>query len=284
MSAYRLGNRREGMVRNFAYATSWQLLALLLIATFPASQARAFMPDDVYTSVCVVTGQGPENRAKGFADCLDKVLPRVSGNSRLADSPLMRTAREHAADYIENFTYRDRLAGRPIHDEQGTHDRPFDLICRFRKERLDDLLERLGTRPWLAKRPVLEILLTVRRGDLSYQVTAGSGRDLAMREAFTAASDLTGIDVVFPSEGRLQADSTAGAIPLSGDLEWNESALGWVATWTLSDQQNGIEPHDVTWQVRGVSFDDAFRAALQGAAQILSRNGEPAGAFVPVKQ
>jgi hypothetical protein len=105
-----------------------------------------------------------------------------------------------------------------------------------------------------------------------------------MREAFTAASDLTGIDVVFPSEGRLQADSTAGAIPLSGDLEWNESALGWVATWTLSDQQNGIEPHDVTWQVRGVSFDDAFRAALQGAAQILSRNGEPAGAFVPVKQ
>jgi hypothetical protein len=272
------------MVRNLTYATSWQLLALLLIASFPASQAQAFMPDDIYTSVCVVTGQGPENRAKGFADCLDKVLPRISGNSRLANGPLMQTAREHAANYIEEFTYRDRLAGRPIHDEQGTHDRPFDLTCRFRKERIDDLLKRLGTRPWLARRPVLEILLTVHRGDLSYQVTAESGRDLAMREAFIAASDLTGIDVVFPSEGKLQAGSMAGAFPLSGDLVWNESALGWVATWTLSDRQSGIEPHDVTWQVRGVSFDDAFRTALKGAAQILSQNGEPAGALVPVKQ
>lgn len=271
-------------MRNLAYATNWRLFALLLTAPFLVSQAHAFTPADVYTSVCVVTGQGPENRAKGFVDCLDRVLPRVSGNSRLADRPPMQAAREHAAEYIEEFSYRDRLAGHPIHDEQGTHDRPFDLTCTFRKERIDALLDKLGTRPWLARRPVLEILLNVRHGDASYRVTADNDRDLAMRQAFATASDLTGIDVVFPSEGKPPAGSTTGAIPLSGDLEWNESALGWVATWTLSDQHSGNKPHDVIWQVRGVSFDDAFRTALKGAAQILSGNGDPIGTLAPIEQ
>ncbi|TIT43144.1 MAG: DUF2066 domain-containing protein, partial [Mesorhizobium sp.] len=30
-----------------------------------------------------------------------------------------------------------------------------------------------------------------------------------------------------------------------------------------------------SWQVRGVSFDEAFRVAMRGAAQILSGNGQP---------
>jgi hypothetical protein len=32
----------------------------------------------------------------------------------------------------------------------------------------------------------------------------------------------------------------------------------------------------VRWQLRGVTFDEAFRRALGGAAQILSGNGDPA--------
>ncbi|MBB6484231.1 DUF2066 domain-containing protein [Rhizobium lusitanum] len=271
-------------MRNLAHVTSRRLLALLLSAPLLASEVQAFTPGDVYTSVCVVTGQGPENRTKGFADCLDKVLPRVSGNSRLADGPVLQAAREHAAEYIEEFSYHDRLAGRPVHDEQGTHDRPFDLTCRFRKQRIDDLLDKLGTRPWLAKRPILEIVLDVRRGDTSYRVTAEASRDLAMRQSFAVASDLSGIDVVFPSEGNFSAGSTTGATPLRGELDWNETALGWVATWTLNDRHNGVTPHDVTWQVQGVGFDDAFRAALRGAAQILSGNGEPIGTLATVRK
>jgi hypothetical protein len=33
-------------------------------------------------------------------------------------------------------------------------------------------------------------------------------------------------------------------------------------------------PH--RWQFRGVTFDEAFRRAIGGAAQILSSNGDPA--------
>lgn len=253
--------------------------ALLLAGFFFAPPANAFTPSDIYAAVSVVTGQGVENRAKGFVDCLDKVLPRVSGSSRLSEGAEMQTARKHAADYIESFSYHDRLAGRPIHDEQGTHDRPHDLTCHFRKDSIDDLLGRLGVRPWLDKRPVLGVLLKVRRGQASYQVAAGNSRDLAMREAFAAASDLTGIDVVFPSGEYTGLRSVEGTMPLSGELDWSDSEGGWIATWELDVQQSANKLHEARWQVRGVSFDDAFRNALKGAAQILSGNGKPVGAL-----
>ncbi len=260
----------------------YQFCALLLAGSFFAPSADAFTPSDVYTAVSVVTGQGAENRAKGFVDCLEEVLPSVSGNSRLANGKELQAAREHAADYIEGFSYRDRLADRPVHDEQGTYDRPHDLTCRFRKDRIDNLLERLGSHPWLAKRPMLEVLLNVRRGDAAYQVTAENGRDLAMRQAFGAASDLTGIDVTFPSEEGDDGRAVAGVVPLSGELDWSDSEGGWIATWGLNIQQNADnKPHEVRWQARGVSFDDAFRLALKGAAQVLSGNGEPVGVLAP---
>jgi hypothetical protein len=33
------------------------------------------------------------------------------------------------------------------------------------------------------------------------------------------------------------------------------------------------QPH--RWQVRGVTFDEAFRRGIGGAAQVLSGNGDP---------
>lgn len=53
-------------------------------------------------------------------------------------------------------------------------------------------------------------------------------------------------------------------------MAWRDEALGWVADWRLL--ANG---KDYRWQVRGVSFDDAFRNAMLGTAQILSGNGQP---------
>jgi len=32
-----------------------------------------------------------------------------------------------ARDFVRAFSYRDQFFGKPIRDEQGTRDRPFDL-------------------------------------------------------------------------------------------------------------------------------------------------------------
>ncbi len=66
------------------------------------------------------------------------------------------------------------------------------------------------------------------------------------------------------------AKDAGGDLPLLGRLVWSDKDLGWVADWRLA---SGGTSYD--WQVRGVSFDEAFRVAMRGAAQILSGNGQP---------
>lgn len=257
------------------------ILALL------AAPAAAFEPSDIYTSQVVVSGQGEANRLAGFGICLERVLTRVTGDVTLAAKPEARAAMTRAADYVAAHSYRDRLEGRPIHDEQGTYDRPHNLTCRFRTAPLDRLIADLGGRPWLARRPVLAVVLHVEKPAARYTVAANNERDLAMRQSFGNASDLIALDVVFPPETaalnldaaaldpvspalKAAAEAAGGDLPLSGRLAWSEADHGWVADWAL--EQGGAVHR---WSVRGVSFDDAFRVALWGAARLLSGSGEP---------
>ena len=57
---------------------------------------------------------------------------------------------------------------------------------------------------------------------------------------------------------------------LAGSLTWSDKDLGWVAEWRLATKGKVWR-----WGARGISFDDAFRLAMRGAAQILSGNGQP---------
>ena len=66
------------------------------------------------------------------------------------------------------------------------------------------------------------------------------------------------------------AKMTGGDAALSGTLVWTESALGWSASWHMA-----VEEKDYRWGVSGVSFDDAFRNAIDGALEILSGHGAP---------
>ncbi len=58
--------------------------------------------------------------------------------------------------------------------------------------------------------------------------------------------------------------------PLVGMLDWSDADRGWVATWRLSELGQ-----ERVLTIRDVNFDEAFRVALRGAAQILSGNGSP---------
>ena len=75
------------------------------------------------------------------------------------------------------------------------------------------------------------------------------------------------------------AEALGGDLALAGNLLWSEQALGWIADWRMDAGGKSYR-----WQIRGVGFDDAFRSAMSGAAQILSGNGRPnqrAGACAP---
>lgn len=264
------------------------VLSCLLAFSTSNTQAGAADLGGLYQSQTIVTGQGEENRQLGFKTCLDKVLVRVSGDQRLLAKPEMSALRDEAGSFVDSFRYRDRLEGIPIHDEQGTHDRPHDLTCLYRPGVIDKVLASLGSRPWLGERPTLAVFLTTEQRTRHFVLSAEDERGETMRESFVNAAGPTLMHVVFPkatqlaglSEEALRAADAAtldrparqagGGQALAGSIIWSDKELGWIAEWRLTDHGRTYR-----WQVRGVSFDEAFRVAIAGAAQILSGNGQP---------
>lgn len=101
---------------------------VMLLAMF-AGAAAADSVRDLYTSDAIVTGTAEENRQIGFRECLGEVLIKASGDQRILELPALAPLMQRAGSFVASFSYRDRLEGIPIHDEQGTHDRPHDLTC-----------------------------------------------------------------------------------------------------------------------------------------------------------
>lgn len=240
-------------------------LRIGLILSLLAGQAAAAELQHLYSSKAIVTGQGEKNRQPGFRDCLDRVLVKVSGDPRLPDLPAMQKLRQQAGSFVASFSYRDRLAGKPIHDEQGTYDRPHDLTCRYDRKVIDDLLAKLGSKPWLDPRPAFLVTLDVERNGKAFRLTADEPRGIDMRESFANAAGPLELKLAFPG-----AEVPKDAIRLGGTLRWSDADLGWVATWQLTHDGKPRE-----WVARGVNFDEAFRVAMRGAIQILSGNGTP---------
>ncbi|MER8591573.1 DUF2066 domain-containing protein [Mesorhizobium sp. M1182] len=259
----------------------------LIAANTPPVSAETV--DELYQSQTIVTGQGEVNRQIGFKACLDAVLVRVSGDQRLPKRTEMAALRDKAGSFVAEFRYRDRLEGIPIHDEQGTHDRPHDLTCLYRPDVIDPVLAALGSKPWLGERPRLAIFLAAEQGTRQFVLTADD-EGAAMRESFVNATGPLVMPIVFPEASLLSASKLddqalrhadittldqlarkAGADQaLAGSIVWSDKELGWIADWRLA-----LNGKSYNWQVRGVSFDEAFRVAMRGAAQILSGNGQP---------
>jgi hypothetical protein len=263
---------------------------LLLCLLVPVVVRAAGTTDDLYRTQAIVTGKGEKNRQLGFRDCLDKVIVRVSGDQRLLARPELAPVRDRAGDFVASFTYRDRLANVPIHDEQGSYDRPHDLTCNFDPAKLDTVLADLGGRSWLGARPTIVPLLVVERGEKRFVLTTDGGDGPFMDVSFAAAAGLVAMSIGLPKTtivdnanldeqtlwqadqatlGNLATDA-GGDVPLLGRLAWSDADLGWVADWRIAFEGKTYE-----WQARGVSFDEAFRVAMRGSAQVLSGNGQP---------
>lgn len=260
-----------GMVRAILAALT------ALLACCAGTPAAA---DNLYRAQTAVTGQGEENRLIGFAVCLEDVLIKVSGAMRLAGDPRLDPYKSAAKDFVRDYSYRDQKLGKPKNDEQGTRDRPYDLTVDFDEARIDAVLQALGVKPWLARRPVLGVFIEMEQGARKFVVTTDSARTDLQRAALLAAADKRGVSIVLPdaamAEGLAHSDSSTpkiaeamsgrgGEATLIGRLAWSDRELMWRGEWQLDWQGR---PHQ--WQLGAVTFDEAFRRGLGEAAQALS--------------
>jgi uncharacterized protein len=261
---------------------TWWLGLCLLVGLCNVAKAGT---DDLYRAQTVVTGQGEDNRQVGFAICLEDVLIKVSGAFQLSGDARLTPLKARAGEFVTGFDYHDQMSGKPKHDEQGTRDRPYDLTVSFDRAKIDDVLGTLGVKPWLAPRSSIAVIVVMRSGDRTYLVASDDRQSDLQRDALRAAAGKRGLDIVLPNAAAVAKADPGGAdmpsailsamVPgakakLFGQLTWDDNDLGWVARWRLDAA--GTQ-HD--WQIRGVTFDEAFRRGLGGVAQILSGNGAP---------
>jgi uncharacterized protein len=265
------------------------IACLAALFTFDGGAAAGNV-DDLYQARTIVTGQGEESRRGGFAHCLEQVLVKVSGDPRLLDDPRVTGLAGRASTFVADFHYRDRMAGIPVHDEQGTRDRPYDLTVNFDPGKVAAALRSLGLEPWGASRPRVVMFVAVRLGPTTYLLASDGEHGRDQREALADAAERFGVPIALPDQAALvkaglsyeslptidlrrldaAARTMGGDLALGGSMLWSEAGLGWIADWRLDAQGKSYQ-----WQIRGVSFDDAFRNAIAGAAQILSGHGQP---------
>jgi len=255
-------------------------LALVSVAAPPGG---AQLPGDLYQATVIVTGTDMRSRPFGFGQALRAVLVNVSGEPRLRDDPRVSALAAHADMLVASFSYVDRMAGRPVHDEQGTRDRPYNLTVRFVPARVDKALADLGQQPWRGKRPVVVPVLAVRIGVRSYLLSAENPIGAEQRAAFVEMARGYDMTVRFPTEAELAAwGIRPGRFPslhtttatddafVTGTLEFNESLPGWVGSWRW--HWHGA---DYAWGIKGVSFDEAFRDLIRGVLRAASGHGAP---------
>jgi hypothetical protein len=276
----RLGAGRAIVRISLASALTWCAATMAVAGT------------DFYRAQAIVTGQGEANRVIGFASCLEDVLIKVSGAQKLAGDRRLAAYKSNAKSFVRVFSYHDQMSGKPVRDEQGTRDRPDDLTADFEERKIDDILRALGLKPWLSHRPRLAVLVGMEQGPKNYIITADGAQSELQRDSLLATADRRGMDIVVPSAAALTksglngpelktvrsstlapvAAEQGGEVALVGQLVWDDQKLGWATQWQM-------DWHGRThrWQVGGVTFDEAFRRGIGGAAQVLSGNGDPGG-------
>jgi hypothetical protein len=254
-----------------------------------AGRAGANPVAALYQARTIVTGRRPETRIPGMARCLAQVLVRVSGDPRLAQHPALAelTAKPEAA--VSNHSYRDLYAFRPIRDEQGTRDRPYEMTVDYDPAKIDAMLAQMGSRPWLAERPRLVVFLAVHHIGSTFMLSSMADQGELMRQSFQDAAWNAAMEVVIPSPATIASagltvdgtpdllallgfvDRKVGQLPLAGKLDWSKELLAWKAQWRLL-----ADGREHRWGITGVNFDAAFRNGVGGASQLLSGNGAPA--------
>ena len=225
----------------------------------------------LYETSVIVTGVDARSRPAGLGQALAQVLAKVSGNPALLSDPQVAALAPAAPGLVASLAYLDQMSDLPRRDEQGSRDRPYDLLVRFDQASVDAMLQGLGETAWRSRPAMLVDLRVEPRSGPALPLRADTIADERHRAALLAAADAAGLQVVLPLD-RTAAPGPARPdlappppdLALRGTVSWVEGA-GWSGCFTLP-----WRGRDRAWSVEGVSFDEAYRTAMRGAARVLS--------------
>jgi len=273
-------------MRDSSWPVRTLLTALLILFSLPRGAFASVDTQTLYRATVVITGNFEHEKLRGFAESLEEVLVKVSGDPDLAGSPEVVALAVRAAEFVESHELVDRMAGIPAHDEQGTRERPHLLTVVFSKEKIDGALRELGRSPW-RERPTIGLAIGVDNGTRHFLLTRGSDLGSDHRQTLVDIAEELGLRISFPGEQEIAVETAVlgNAVPeqldnlrralnsealLAGSLVWNERAFRWSSQWQLATGDM-LE----NWEAESISFDSVFRRTLERAMRVLSGAGKP---------
>lgn len=250
---------------------------LMVVASLHSATARVV--GDLYDAETIVTGTEEPERTRGFRAALETVIVKLTGATMLPADPRVAALAARPHGLVQTFEYEDRMKGIPVHDEQGTRERPHFLRVTFSKPAIDAALHRLGVRQWPADRPVVAIWLGVDTPASRFVLSDAGPEGYGQRAVITETARRLGLPVELP---RAQQDAvgfddvasdrvaTLSAASPKADthLVGKLSARGdgyWDVVWNFHAPQTVRR-----WHLDGVTFDRALKHALARVAEILS--------------
>lgn len=243
------------------------LLALGLMTGGLASPAGAATQPPApafYTGEAIITGRDiPAERLRGYRMALPQVVAKVSGDSRLGDSPAIQAALEHADTLVRDTSFVDRLAKKKLMDEQGTRERSFLMTVQFDPTAIDRLIRAAGRQPWPQPRPTVRISLRITDSVGPFLLTEASPRGTGQREVITDVSRRLGLPVIVPGD---QPPPPAAPAILTGEMAIRPEG-GWATAWTLIAADL---PQPLHWDSPAGPFDRAIADGLEETSRALS--------------
>jgi hypothetical protein len=229
--------------------------------------------DDLYKAETIVTGTGETERLRGFKIGAREVFIKLTGRPKLALTPQAEAVIARGPELIAEHSYEDRMKDIPIHDEQGTRDRPHFLRMRFDQQKFDQALKEAGIGKWDGKRPTVAVWLGIRETRGRYILTRDGDEGYGQREVLREASKRRAIPIVLPQDDQeaidyadlvknnwsalLSASKALGAdAVLYGTLEFDGNAH-WDCQWVIAGDSAYAK-----WKLKGVTFDTALKDAI----------------------
>ncbi len=249
-----------------------RVLFLVVLAAISAGPAMA-APEDFIGLNCattIITGTEDPERSRGIVEVFEEVAVKMSGDEEGVASNRIAEPPDGPAALIERIELEDRMKGIPVHDEQGTRERPHFLRVCFDRDKMAALLQASDSDVWPEPRPEVRIVLAVETPNATYIVRREGAEGYGQRLALIDTAAERGLPIRLPGAdntmdaGEVTAivetggpEANGGSPTLYGTLTLNADGADWNAAWRLDDGE--------AWRVDDVSFDDAIRDGIGGA-------------------
>jgi hypothetical protein len=257
---------------------TWCLCALLLLG-FPAQPLGARVVDDLYRAQTIVTGTEEPERTRGFRETFETVVAKLTGDTKLVSDPRIQALAATPHRFVEAFAYEDRMKDIPVHDEQGTRERPHFLRVTFSKPAIDDALQHLGIAKWPADRPVVAVWLGIETAGGRFVLTDSGPEGYGQRAVLTETALRLGLPITLPSASQstvdfeaitgdrisiLRAAAPQADVHFVGRLTVRDDGY-WDIAWSFHAWQ---DVHH--WPLSRVTFDRALKQGLADVTGTLS--------------